>query len=68
MENWLALVVVAVGGLLAAIAGLHTYVTATATPLHPDPSRVPSAALAEPSPDWAAAVDRARQAARAHLV
>jgi serine beta-lactamase-like protein LACTB, mitochondrial len=66
-ETWLALVVVAVGGLLAAIAGLHAYMTMTATPLHPEPSRVASAALAEPSQEWAAAVERGRQVTRAHL-
>jgi CubicO group peptidase (beta-lactamase class C family) len=66
-ETWLALFVVAVGGLLAAIAGLRAYMTMTATPLHPDQSRVPSASHAEPSQRWAAAVGRARQATRAHL-
>jgi serine beta-lactamase-like protein LACTB len=67
METWLALIVVGVGGLLAAIAGLHLYVTATATPIHPDPQRVRSMPQAAPSPQWAAAVERARDSARAAL-
>jgi CubicO group peptidase (beta-lactamase class C family) len=66
-ETWLALVVVAVGGLLTALAGLHAYMTMTATPLHADPQGVPSAALAEPGPEWAEAVARGRQVTRAHL-
>ena len=64
METWLALVVVAVGGLLAAIAGLHVYVTATATRLHPEPGRVTSAVAAPPGSHWNGAVERARQVMR----
>ena len=67
METWLALIAVGVGGLLAAIAGLHLYVTATATPIHPDPQRVRSLSQAAPSPQWAAAVERARDSTRAAL-
>ena len=67
IETWLALIAVGVGGLLAAIAGLHLYVTATATPIHPDPHRVPSATQATPSPQWADAVRRGRESTRAAL-
>ena len=64
-ETWLALIVVGVGGLLAAVAGLHVYVTATATPLHPDANRLPSVTRGTAAPDWAAAVERARVSTRA---
>ena len=33
-ENWLALIAVTVGLLLAEILGLHAYVTGAAMPLH----------------------------------
>ena len=64
METWLALVVVAVGVLLAAIAGLFGYMSATATPLHPEPQSVPSVTQSAPSPQWADAVERGRQIVR----
>lgn len=64
METLLALIAVGVGVLLTAIAGLHVYMTATATPLHPDAGRVPSKALAAPAPTHAAAVEAARRALR----
>ena len=67
VETWLALVVVGVGGLLAAISGLHVYVTATATRLHPEPSNVPSTLQSEPKPQWMAAADRARAVMRAGI-
>ncbi len=67
METWLALIAAAVGLLLTAVAGLHVYMTATATPLHPDAERVPSRSLAPPSPAWAQAADRARRAMREGL-
>ena len=41
--------------------------TATATPIHPDPHRVPSATQATPSPQWADAVQRGRESTRAAL-
>lgn len=65
IETWLALVAVAVGTVIAAVFGLHVYVTSTAEQLHPDPQRVPSAALAEPAPAWTSAVAKARPAVRA---
>ena len=39
-----------------------------ATPLHPNPADVPSVRHAAPSPQWAGAVEQARQLARAGLV
>lgn len=67
METWLALIAAAVGLLLTAVAGLHVYMTATATPLHPDAERVPSRSLTPPTPAWAQAADRARRAMRQGL-
>ena len=67
METWLTLAVLGVGGVVTAIAGLHTYMTVMATPLHPDPQRIPSTVAAAPTGDWAEPVARARQAARAGM-
>ena len=66
-QTWLALFVVAVGLLLAAILGLFAYISATATPLHPDRQKVPSVAQSAPLPQWADAVEQGRQIARAGL-
>jgi serine beta-lactamase-like protein LACTB, mitochondrial len=64
-QTWLALFVLAVGLVLAAILGLFAYVSATATPLHPDRQKVPSVAHSAPLPKWADAVEQGRQIARA---
>ena len=66
-QTFLALIVVGVGLLLAAIAGLFVYMSTTATPLHPDPRAVPSTAHAAPSREWAGAVERGRRIMRAGL-
>ncbi|HET9261801.1 MAG TPA: serine hydrolase domain-containing protein [Vicinamibacterales bacterium] len=63
----LALIVVAVGLLLAALLGVFAYMSATATPLHPDPNGVPSVTRSDPSRQWASAVERGRQFMRAGL-
>ena len=67
METWLTLVVVGIGVLLLAISGLWMYVSATATPLHPEPDRVPSATNTDPSQQWTDAVERGRQIMRTGL-
>jgi CubicO group peptidase (beta-lactamase class C family) len=67
VQTWLALIVVAVGLLLAAILGLFAYMSATATPLHPNPQEVPSVTHSAPLPKWADAVEQARQIVRAAL-
>ncbi len=67
IPRWPALIVLGAGGLGAAILGLWIYMSATATPLHPDPQRVPSVAHSEPSREWADAVGRGRQIMRAGL-
>jgi serine beta-lactamase-like protein LACTB len=67
IQTWLALFVLGVGLLLAGILGLWGYVSATATPLHPNPQDVPSVMRLAPLPQWADPVERARQIARAGL-
>jgi serine beta-lactamase-like protein LACTB, mitochondrial len=67
METWVTLIVLGVAGLLMAIFGLQMYMSATATPIHPEPQNVPSATDAAPSPTWADAVERGRQVMRAGL-
>jgi serine beta-lactamase-like protein LACTB, mitochondrial len=67
METWLALFAVGAGLLIAAIAGLHVYMTGTATALHPQPNEIASVTHSEPSPRWTDAVERARRAVRAGL-
>jgi serine beta-lactamase-like protein LACTB len=64
---WLALIVGAIGLLLAAILGLWTYKSVTAPILHPDPQQVRSVSYSEPSQKWADAVQRGRQIMRAGL-
>jgi len=59
--SWIA---VAVGLVIAFVAGLYIYVTVTARPLHPDPQAVRSVGLAVPSATWPAAIEKGRQIAR----
>ena len=66
-ETWLALIVGAIGLLVAAVLGLWGYVSITATPLHPDRAKVPSVSDSTPLPKWADAVERARQIVRTDL-
>jgi serine beta-lactamase-like protein LACTB, mitochondrial len=67
IQTWLALGVAAVGLLVAAILGLWAYVSATATPLHPNPRDVPSVTYSTVVPKWADAVEQGRQIVRAAL-
>jgi serine beta-lactamase-like protein LACTB len=66
-QTILALVAVGVGLLLTFIAGIHVYMTSTATPLHPEPAKVPAVVGSKPSPAWTAAVEQGREIARASL-
>jgi CubicO group peptidase (beta-lactamase class C family) len=52
----------------AGVLGLWLYVSATATPLHPNPEDVPSVAAAAPVPRWTGAVEQARQIVRTSLI
>ena len=64
IETWLAMIAIGVGGVITAVAGLHLYVTATATPIHPDPHRVPSVVKAGSPAQLSEAVSRGRESAR----
>src|SRR5687767_3409182 len=48
--------------------GLFVYMSAMATPLHPNPEAVPSVADSNPLQEWDEAVAQARQAVRATLL
>jgi CubicO group peptidase (beta-lactamase class C family) len=61
------LIVGAIAMLILALGGLPSFLWATARPLHPDPQDVPSVVQSQPSPQWIAAVNRARQIVRAVL-
>src|SRR5262245_61657946 len=50
---------------MAGVAGLFIYVSATAVPIHPEPAVVPSAAASAPASKWTAAAEQGRQIARA---
>ena len=67
-ETWAALAILAVGLLLTAILGLWGYVSATSTPLHPNPRDVPSVTLSVSLPTWLGAVEQGRQIVRTGLV
>ena len=62
---WLAVPPVLLG---LFVVGLFLYVNATARPIHSDPDRVSALTQAPPSRHWTAAVEQARQIARANLV
>ena len=57
-----------IGLVIAAIVGLFAYMSLSARPLHPDPSKVPSVTRIAPSPRWADAAKRGQQIARAGLL
>ena len=67
-HTFVALLVAAVGLVLAAILGLVAYMNLTATPIHPAAKNVSSVARAAARPEWAVAVEQARQIARAAVV
>ena len=67
-ETWVALIALGIGGIILAIFGLYVYMSATATPLHPEAASVPSSAERDASREWAAAVERGREIMRTGLV
>src|SRR6266508_4266402 len=67
-QIWRAVLVVPPALLFTFVMGLFIYVTATMTPLHPDPKGVPSVTPSPPVPKWAIAVEQGRQLVRATLV
>jgi serine beta-lactamase-like protein LACTB len=68
LETWLGLGVLGVGLLLMAMAGLWMFMSATATPLHPNQQDVPSVTGMTPLPQWTGGVEQGRQIVRAALV
>jgi CubicO group peptidase (beta-lactamase class C family) len=64
---WLLLLVLAPALLMAFIVGLWAFMSATATPIHPNVQDVPAVTNSAPSPKWAGAVERGRQIVRGHL-
>jgi CubicO group peptidase (beta-lactamase class C family) len=67
MPVWAVGTAFAVAIPVAAFAALLAQATAAAAPLFAQPADVPSVGAAPPPPQWAGAVDRARQAARAAI-
>src|ERR671918_2456936 len=65
---WAGRTALAVGVLLAAFAAFLTHAVTVAAPLFAQPPDVPSVSASAPSPQWAAAVDRARPMVRAAIV
>lgn len=64
-ETWVGLLVVAICLAAAAGLGLWSYITSTATPLHPVAQDVPSVTRDTPPAPWAEATVQARQTTRA---
>jgi serine beta-lactamase-like protein LACTB len=64
---WLAAIAFVISLPFAIAAGLWEYMSATAPTLHEDPKRIPSSTRSTPSPEWAEAVDQARQEVRTAL-
>lgn len=63
-QTWLGLAVGGICLLLTFIVGLHTYMTATATPIHPAVAGVPSVTRLAASGRWTEAVERGRAVMR----
>jgi hypothetical protein len=68
LTAWAARTALAVGVLVAAFAAFLTHDVAARAPLFAEPQDVPSVADAPPSPEYAAAVERARETVRAAVV
>jgi serine beta-lactamase-like protein LACTB len=67
LETWLTVIVGGAGLIILGVAGLWMYVSATATPLHPNAQDVPSMTQSTPLTKWADAAEQARQIVRAGL-
>ena len=68
LPTWAGRTALAVGVLIAAFAAFLTHAVTVAAPLFAQPPDVPSVSASAPSPQWAAAVDRARPMVRAAIV
>jgi hypothetical protein len=65
---WAGRTALAVGVLIAAFAAFLTHAVTVAAPLFAQPPDVPSVSGSAPSPQWAAAIDRARPVVRAAIM
>jgi Beta-lactamase len=68
LPGWAARTALAVGILIAAFAALLTHAVALTGPLFTQPQEVPSVVDSAPSPEYAAAVERARELVRAAVL
>ena len=68
LPTWARRTALAIGGLIAAFAAFGVHAATVAAPLFAQPNNVPSVSASAPSPQWAAAVDRARPMVRAAIV
>ena len=68
LPTWARRTAVAVGVLIAACAAFLIHAATIPAPLFAHPADVPSVSESAPSPQWAAAVDRARPMVRAAIV
>ena len=66
-RSWLRLIVVPIGLLVIAIAGMWLFMSVTAQVLHPNPHTIRSVMHAAPPPQSASAVEQARQIVRSRL-
>lgn len=67
IQIWIVLAVVAVGVVIQAMLVLWGYMSATATPVHPSATGVPSVAGPAPAATWSGRVDTGRQIVREAL-
>jgi len=68
LPTWAGRTAVAIGALIAAFAAFLIHSTKIEAPLFAQAPGVPSVSASAPSPQWAAAVDRARPMVRAAIV
>jgi hypothetical protein len=65
---WAGATALVVGLLIAAFAAFHIHAATVEAPLFAQPPSAPSVSASAPSPQWAAAVDRARPIVRAAIM
>lgn len=66
-QTWLVVAVVVAGVLIAVVTSVYQSMAANSKPLHPDPQKAPAVIKSTPLPQWAGAVTRSEQIARAGL-
>jgi serine beta-lactamase-like protein LACTB len=66
-ETWVGLIVLGIGTIIAGVAGIFIYNSATATPLHPNVQEMPTVSRSDPPQQWRSAVEQARQIVRASV-